>query len=175
MPNFVSLDFNLTGESLPPADCNLITTEQPALACGIILFDIWVLNSDRHSGNIAYYEERKQVQIFVHSHALFGSGNTNIEEYLTQRVNEPNIGGHCLLPHLAALDGMQEWFNRINAVPEFFINEVVQSATTVGLPQEEVHFVSDYLLNRRSKLLDLIKNHRNIFTQVPGQEWDKLN
>ena len=42
-PHYVSL-INLAGEDLPPADSAGIAAAQPRLACGVVLFDIWVAN-----------------------------------------------------------------------------------------------------------------------------------
>jgi hypothetical protein len=43
-PHYVSLNFNLAGEDLPPADPGAIANARPDLACGIVLFDIWMVN-----------------------------------------------------------------------------------------------------------------------------------
>src|SRR5438128_655766 len=66
----VSLNFNLAGQALPPANAAAIVANHPSLAWGIVLFDVWVLNGDRHNGNIAYDQPSNRVQIFDHSHAL---------------------------------------------------------------------------------------------------------
>jgi hypothetical protein len=57
-PYFASLDFNIEGQQLPPFNVPRITNEQPALVCGILVFDIWTLNSDRHDTNIAFITGR---------------------------------------------------------------------------------------------------------------------
>jgi hypothetical protein len=64
---FFSLDFNIAGQALPPASASEIVAKFPRLAWGIIVFDVFVMNSDRHPGNIAYDTSTDQVQIFDHS------------------------------------------------------------------------------------------------------------
>ena len=39
-PYYVSLNFNLAGEDLPPADIVNLVARKADLACGIVLFDI---------------------------------------------------------------------------------------------------------------------------------------
>ena len=70
-PHYVSLNFNLSGEDLPPADPGMIASDHPELACGIVLFDVWIVNGDRHRGNIAHDRTTNRVQISDHSHCLF--------------------------------------------------------------------------------------------------------
>src|ERR1700704_3487166 len=48
---FFSLDFNLAGQALPPVAPATIVQLFPNLACGIIVFDALVMNSDRHPAN----------------------------------------------------------------------------------------------------------------------------
>ncbi len=55
-PYYVSLNFNLAGVALPPADVKKLVASQPELASGVLLFDAWVANGDRHRANIAYDE-----------------------------------------------------------------------------------------------------------------------
>src|SRR5262245_35107395 len=50
----VSLNFNLAGQQLPPANPAALMASHHALAWGIVLFDIWVLNDDRHANNLAF-------------------------------------------------------------------------------------------------------------------------
>ena len=53
-PNwFASLDFNLTGNALPPVDPTRCTGELPELSTGLLLFDILVANRDRHRQNFS--------------------------------------------------------------------------------------------------------------------------
>ena len=70
VPYFFSLDFNLAGESLPPADPSEIVEKYPRLSWGITLFDALVMNHDRHDKNIAYDADTSRLQIFDHSHAF---------------------------------------------------------------------------------------------------------
>src|SRR5260221_9910986 len=91
-PHYVSMNFNLAGHDLPPADPFAIVTAKPELSLGIVLFDAWILNNDRHPSNIAFDTSTNVVQIFDHSHSLFGSGD--IKAHLEAQKDNPYLGGH---------------------------------------------------------------------------------
>ena len=170
-PHYVSLNFNLAGEDLPPADPEAIAVAHPNLACGIILYDIWVVNGDRHRQNIAYNMTTNRVQIFDHSHAFFANG----APHLTAVEDQLGIGGHCLAGELRSLTGMRSWHDCILSVPEFYIRAVVEAATEVGLPPDQTDFCVPYLLRRRKTLLDLVKQYRASFPKVEQRLWDELD
>ncbi len=67
-----SLDFNLTGNSLPPVNVNQCVRMLPTLSAGLLLFDIWIANCDRHEANFSLDTGTTppQMSIFDHSHAL---------------------------------------------------------------------------------------------------------
>ena len=73
-PLFASRDFNLTGNSLPPVDVAACVQQLPRLSAGLLLFDIWVANCDRHAENFSvdFLATPPVMNIFDHSHALFG-------------------------------------------------------------------------------------------------------
>ena len=158
-PYHVSLNFHLSGEDLPPADAAAIATDFPELACGVILFDMWVCNGDRHAYNIAYDKTLRQVTLFDHSHALLhGQHGQNFLENLR---SQPAIGGHCLASQIKRVDGFGTWQDRINSVPEFYIREAVHQTVDLGLMTSELaQFATDYLLDRRKRLPELIQGHR---------------
>ena len=71
---FASLDFNLTGNALPPVEPTRCCAELPRLAAGLLLFDALVANCDRHRQNfsIDFLASPPAMNVFDHSHALFG-------------------------------------------------------------------------------------------------------
>jgi len=52
-PWYASMNFNLNGVSLPPVDIPECLRQLPRLSAGLLLFDILVMNADRHRGNFA--------------------------------------------------------------------------------------------------------------------------
>jgi hypothetical protein len=170
-PYYVSLNFNLAGQDLPPADPVAVIQGSPDLACGIILFDIWVVNEDRHRENIAYYEEANKVHIFDHSHAFFSTiGPARLERH----KNALGIVGHCLAPELTTFTGMKKWHERILQIPEFYIRETIEAAVEVGLPANSVGLCCDFLLERRQQLPHLLETHQAVFPKVKKQLWSEI-
>lgn len=173
-PYFVSLDFNLGGEDLPPADTSALAQSQPGIATGIILFDIWILNDDRHPSNLAFDTTSNKVQVFDHSHA-FLRAEANPRNRFDRAENNLGIGNHCLLRELTSFVDIHDWHNRIIQVPEYYIRNSIESAVDLGLPPNLVDYCFDYLLERRVRLIDLVRNHKGLFGNVQPQIWDELD
>jgi hypothetical protein len=171
-PHYVSLNFNLAGEDLPPIDARAVISADSRLACGVILFDIWVANSDRHRKNIAFDATTNRIQIFDHGHALFGAKPDPARFGPIDAAL--GIGSHCLAAELTSLTGMLAWNDRILAIPEYYIREVVGWASEIGIPAESVQQCTDFLLRRREGLLNLLRGDRPAFPHVQPQLWDEL-
>lgn len=167
---YVSLNFNLAGQDLPPADASKIVASHQQLAAGIVLFDIWIANNDRHNGNIAYDQTSDRVEIFDHSHVHFSDDSTA----LAAKATDLAIGSHCLASELLSLDGMVFWNDRIQAIPEFYIRATLDAAVEVGLPLDRVDPCLVFLLDRRTNLLDLVKTNRGSFPKVNNGLFDTL-
>lgn len=165
VPYHVSLNFNLAGQDLPPADGAALVAAHPELAWGIILFDAWVVNFDRHNGNIAFDQASNKVQVYDHSHAFCHS---NLQSHLNYQSTSLGIGGHCLAAEVTATAGFNAWYDRILSIPTFYIEEVVASAVSAGLPQNEVQFCTAYLLARRQQLRNIFHANRAAFPKLPA-------
>lgn len=154
---FVALNFLLAGEDLPPANAPALVAAQPELTWGIILFDAWVVNGDRHNQNLAYDEDRGRVMIFDHSHAFFEGtrGRAGLEEAAVGL----GIRNHCLAQEVTTVAGFDEWVERIGQLPEFLIEGAVRDAVECGLPQDDEEWCTEFLLDRRSRLRDLVMGH----------------
>ena len=169
-PHYVSLNFNLAGMTLPPADAVLIATNHPELAAGIVLFDVWVANSDRHSQNIHFDQTSDRIEIFDHSHASL----LNDAADLAIRTTQLAIGGHCLASELRSVAGITSWSERISEVPEFYIRAAVEEAAEIGLPADRIAPCLDFLLERRTRLVTLMKDNRGAFPRINPALFDPL-
>jgi len=49
---FCSLDFNTAGQGLPPFSPRAVTGALPELSWGVLLFDVLVMNGDRHASRL---------------------------------------------------------------------------------------------------------------------------
>lgn len=162
---FVSLDFNVSGEKLPPADPPALVKAHPRLSWGIVLFDMWVLNGDRHQGNLAYNKDTGAVGVFDHSRAI-APQKVDVEKHLSAKAGDHGIPKQCLAPHLTSRAGIGEWEERIRAVPEWYIREIVRRAGSIGLDAGDTKRVADFLLERRCRLKELLEKHQGRFPKL---------
>ena len=163
-PWFVSLNFNLSGEPLPPVRARDLLDRDPVLCAGILLFDIWVLNPDRHNRNVALDRTSGRCEIFDHSRALMPLDRPARE---FAAANEDDIaidaGNHFLQKEIQDPAGFGHWFHRFHSIPEFQIRDALDAAVGIGLPPEHTDFFADFLIRRRAKLPTLIEHHRAKF------------
>ncbi len=165
-PYFFSLDFNLVGAALPPADPVQVVALFPRLAWGIVLFDSLVMNDDRHDRNIAHDTSTHRLQIFDHSHAFLRAGTGNINDILANADGKLCIGNHCLAQEMFAIDGLSIWAHKIAQIPDFFIEGITESATTVGLPAAHKQDCIDFMKKRRSEIGTVAYNQIDQFPKL---------
>jgi len=171
---FCSLNATLEGARLPAVNPRAAVADEPDLCTGVLLFDIWIANPDRHAGNLSYQRARRphRLTIFDHSHALFYYGD------FVSRYHE-NLGivdewgrRHCLLDALTSADYFDKWITRIRKVPNECINEILTDAEDLGLPRLARYAGIDFIRNRRNKLDALIRAHQSEFRGIA--EWGLL-
>ena len=167
IPYFFSLDFNLAGEALPPADPVAIVTHFPRLSWGIVLFDALIMNFDRHEENIAFDTDTNRLQIFDHSHAFLHAGKLDVSETLASHDGQLCIGRHCLAAELCELDGLDLWAMRISQIPDFFIEDTISSVTDLGLPLTHKSDCIQFLKKRRLEIGEIVEKHKDQFPKLP--------
>jgi hypothetical protein len=165
-PYFFSLDFNLAGMALPPVTPSVIVATYPRLSWGIILFDMLVMNGDRHGRNMAHDTSTKKVQIFDHSHA-FLRPQGDIAATLAANDGNLGFGGHCLAQEIDTYDGFDIWNERIKQIPDYFIEGLVEACELVGLPTANKNACTDFMKKRRSELKDILDKNLASFPKLP--------
>lgn len=172
---FASLDFNLTGNSLPPVDAADCYARLPELTTGVVLFDILVANPDRHRHNLSLDSAKTppELNIFDHSHALLGAvAGQAIQRLQAMRdmfglaatPTEPNQ--HCLLDAITADVHFAKWTDRIQLLPDFYIEEVCQAAVGTGIDRSEAAAAIDFLKHRRDNYHQVLSTFRAEFRGV---------
>jgi hypothetical protein len=179
-PWFACLSFDLNGNTLPPVDPVRCYKELPHLSTGLLLFDIWVANCDRHVSNFQMDTSTKPplMNIFDHSHAICGYVAGQGEARLTALMdrlgisvdpNDPTKSGthrHCLVDVVSSDDHFGDWMGRIKQTPDFYIESVVREAEDYGLSKQESDVCIRFLKHRRDNLEVLIKTHQNEFKSI---------
>ncbi len=178
---FASLDFNLTGNVLPPIDPADCVARLPELSSGILLFDALVANCDRHTENLAMdTTPPPRLNLFDHSHALFGGQHliddqqvpatdrlTHVRDSLALTPGEwTGVARHCLLHAVRSDDHFGLWLDRIAKLPDFFIANACRAAVNLGITTDEASIAVDFLCHRRDHLRTIVRNSRSDFRLI---------
>lgn len=176
---FASLDFNLTGNALPPINSLRCAMQLPDLSTGVLLFDILVANCDRHRYNVSvdFIACPPQMNIFDHSHALFGFNERQGKQRLVDLRERLGVSGgshtrgnrHCLLDALMTDEYFEKWVNRISLLPGFLIEEICGKVVGLGITADEANAAVEFIKHRRDCLKKLIEANRHEFRNV--QQW----
>ncbi len=171
---YVSLRFGPKGGSPPPLDPQEFVEDNPSTAAGIVAFDCWIGNPDRHQHNLAYVrgEPKIPVIVFDHSHALLGIQAGVAVQRLCQAAEEPLISG-ILRQHITSSREFEYWANRINAVSSELIRDVCQTVIHPdGITADECTAVVEYLVHRKDRILEMIQNSKGRMPNVRQWELD---
>lgn len=163
---FASLDASTSGETLPPADFGRCASKLPSFATGMMLFDIFIMNPDRHQQNFSV--DYKAIPapkplLFDHGHALFGHvAGEGVKRLRTQQDTLGLDGSpHGIMPVLTTDNFMGAWMKKITAIPNFFIQGVCNEAQKMGISKNEASVAASTLLFRRDNLLTILRQHKN--------------
>lgn len=171
-PYFASLNFNPAGEPLLPIIPPIfINAFRPHLA-SIVVFDMFIANTDRHAHNISADYSQPSFKLFDHSIALLGltpgSGNAR----LAQMTNAAGIWNHLVIAGIDDEGSLLEAAAKVELVPDYFIESVVSEAGAYGLSPEEVEGLTRFLIDRKSQMRRLIGSNKHLFPGIA--EWKVL-
>ncbi|SRR5581483_10838109 len=163
---FANINFNPRSDTTPPIEAQKAALNFASVCCGIIVFDIWVLNDDRKSHNLAYDLDiaPKRIDVYDHSHALLGPSPTNVIAHLSSH-QATLVNNHCLIPAVTA-DHFGEWLDRIASVPDFYIREICAATIGAGITVDESSLIQNFLIERKTKLKDIIQAHQKSFSGI---------
>jgi hypothetical protein len=174
---FASLNFNLTGDTLPPVIPPLFAAAFGDQCADVVVFDIFICNSDRHQGNLSADYTAPRFNLFDHSHALLGYGPFGTDRLIEAEDSLTIEGGawgnrHCLMDEVTDDRHFIKMLERIEGLDDYFIRELVQEVAEYGLTADQVALVTDFLLRRRSKVRQLVADNKAQFTAI--QQWSLL-
>jgi hypothetical protein len=174
-PYFASLDFNLTGVSLPPIVPDQFEAAFQADIGAILVFDIFICNSDRHARNLsADYNNPQRFNLFDHSHSLLGGHHHGVigQPRLTAADNalviDGGIGGnsHVLRDRIQDDRLFSDYLARVTSIPDYYIRATVKEAAQFGLTPGEAQALEDFLKARRGTVSTLISQNKAAFPRI---------
>jgi hypothetical protein len=177
---FASLDFNLTGLSLPPVIPPTFAAQFPQAVADLLVFDIYIGNSDRHAGNLNADYGAGRYNVFDHSHAVFGgthhgiTGESRLGAISGALVIDGSSGGnkHCLIGTITDDHLMLEMLSRVESLEDYFLTDIVEAAFDYGLSVQEKAALLNFLMTRRHQVRQLILANKASFPSI--QQWSLL-
>jgi hypothetical protein len=168
---YVMLRFGHRGDRLPPVDPPEVVRYKASLAAGVVAFDSWVINFDRHEGNLAYAQD-VGLSVFDHGHALLGTTDAGAINHMEMFIDKPVISG-CLVPHLQEPRHLHQWAHRLSVVPDDLVGEVCDTAGRLDIiTRAEAKAVTTMLNARKVRLWDDIRKNEPLFTGI--SDWGLL-
>ena len=155
----------LAPEQLPPeVDARAVAQADMKRASGILLFDLWVRNMDRHTRNLAFNEDTKEVVLFDHGECPFRAVDPLLD--FKDNVDSFSVANHCLLEEITTFEHFPYWSNRIASVPANMIREILRESTSYGIPTEWIETGLWFLVRRQARLNQLIDDNRWRFSGI---------
>lgn len=166
-PMFVSLLFRAGPTSLPAVDPATLIADHPSTAAGIVAFDCWVGNWDRHAGNIAYVRGVSGVSVFDHGRSLLRTPDGQSIDQWRDEVHLPTQ--NVLAGHVTDLDLLRRWSERIALVASEQIGDACADIRRLKLcTDDESRQVEAFLLHRQTRIMDYLSRGKASLPNVTG-------
>lgn len=171
--NYASLAFGDRGDRPPPIVPPKFCTERPWEACGIIAFDQWIFNTDRHDENIGYIPD-VAVGVFDHDLSLMNHAKSNDEALsLLVACQDSPSKVHCLPRHVTDVSYFGEWFDRIASVTRREIRRVMSTSHSADLINAELRdALVAFVEHRQTRLSSFVEQTRDQYLNVSSWTLD---
>ena len=171
---YVCLRFGEKGEKPPPAFAADLVADNPKKAAGVMAFDCWILNPDRHANNLAYTRSTP-LQVFDHGHAFLGPTTGHGVARLEKHRDTPVLS-HCIAPEITSARYFRAWADRIASIHDDVIADLVDSVTMVdgalGLTRDEGAIAKEFLVYRKARIIDLLASNKGGMPKIT--DWESL-
>ena len=161
----VCLRFGQKGERPPPAALDELVEDCPSEAAGVVAFDCWIANDDRHPENIAFVRGTLPVVAYDHSHALLGptEGPGRLADH------DRTLAGSQIGSYITDDSHLVDWADRISGISDAAIEALCMRTVLEGaIDQAEAEAVRDFLANRKGRIMDLLRASTQA---LPNVQW----
>ncbi len=112
--------------------------------------------------------------VFDHDRALFGEHATDAVKRLNSLTERLGVSGgevsrgnrHFLLRTINTTKDFPEWLSAIAETPDRFLREVCHEVEGFGITVEEADAAYNFLRFRKTRIAELIRNHKDQFKAV---------
>jgi len=145
-------------------------------AYDVVVFDAWLANYDRHHENlvarrVARGSDEHLLLLNDHSHLLVGPGGPASGEQLLARLDAPP-GAYVSLSFvrssIVSAERLGQALGMVEALTDDFVREVVRSTPDELLPSDAREAYEDFLTQRRLRLRELYRKHKETFPNLDG-------
>lgn len=162
------------GQSKPPGTARDVATaiaNWPGITEQMVCLDLFVCNNDRNPGNFLC-DSQKQLWLIDYGNALFYRHRPQsnivagiprleaVEKDLNALFDKP----HDSLQYCKSWEAMQRGFERIAAIPDYFIEHTVSRLPRGLVSDEEAEFVTDFLCRRKTRMESIVLEYLQLFS-----------
>lgn len=158
-------------------ETNLINKD---IVPGMIVFDVWICNKDRHSGNVILQRPSEGISqynlsLIDHSHALIGDlPNLDALRQFIQLNNDPRCFVMPVPQQLrnvvCHLEDYIPWLMKVESFNIEQLDEVIQVIPTEWIPsQEQLASLINFVALRASNVKSLVMDNPQLFVSQRGQ------
>lgn len=171
---FVSWKYGKHG--IMPADVNpsACYASNPPLCAGIVAFDVFIGNSDRHCGNIKVDDPASPtaIEVFDHDHSLFGACGDAVRRLQSIEGKTGLDGYHCLASEVNDFDLLRPWIEKIRTIPCWWLEDLCDEVIGLGVTADQVAVLKLFLTERRLNLFNILKSNAKEFPKI--NNWPML-
>lgn len=73
---------------------------------------------------------------------------------------------HCLISRIDSIDLIRDWLDRIEKIPDCFIDGVCAEAVELGINKKKADKAATFLKDRRTNLYKIVQANRDQLTSV---------
>ncbi|XZE35394.1 hypothetical protein SH501x_000885 [Pirellulaceae bacterium SH501] len=158
------------GENPAPIDFAEAATDHESSLCGILVFDAWIGNDDRHDENVYHVPDRKLLMAFDHERAICGDQGSRRLENLGDGIDF--ISDHPVAPIVKDLTNIVYWLHSLSTIPESRVISAVYEKRQLLPDRDDWKKIATSLIRRQRLLTNSFhKKHKNenLFSNVePG-------
>jgi hypothetical protein len=163
---YLSMGFSDRGDQLPPVIPERLARERPWDATGIIAFDQWINNTDRHEENMAYHPEIG-LAVFDHDLSLINTPTDGNPAITLDGTVDLEVKNHILARYLDTPRFLPEWCVRIRSVSRREIRRAVDACFHAGLIDGESRTkLASYLQHRQTRIPEYVSRTKDEYVNI---------